>query len=253
VILMGDVRGVILCGGPGKRLRPITYYFQKAMIPIGKMQKPLLEYIVRLLRFYDIRNLTFLVDYKAEQIINYFNNGERFDVNITYVYDDPSLKGTAGSIINAYRKNALGNNKTLLIYYGDILTNMNIQDFLRFHWEKNAIATLALSSGFTVRVGVADLEADGRICRFQEKPKIEKPVSIAIAAIEREALEEMNNMADNKSELDFMGDVIPHLISGGMGVYGYLTNAFWYDVGSTEAYEKLEPEIVDKIFAFLYK
>jgi mannose-1-phosphate guanylyltransferase len=250
---MADVRGVILCGGPGKRLRPITYYFQKAMIPIGKMQKPLLEYIVRLLRFYNIRNLTFLVDYKAEQIINYFDSGSRFDVNITYVYDDPALKGTAGSIVNAYRKRALSADETILIYYGDILTNMNIQDFLKFHRERRAAATVALSSGFTVRVGVADLEDDGRIRFFQEKPKIEKPVSIAIAALEGEMLKEMDNLAGGRRELDFMGDVIPHLINSGMRVYGYLTDAFWYDVGSTEAYEKLEPEVVDKIFAFLYK
>jgi len=249
---MEGVRGVVLCGGPGKRLRPITYYFQKAMIPIGKMQKPLLEYIVRLLRFYGIKNLIFLVDYKAEQIINYFDNGLRFGVNIRYVYDDPSLKGTAGSIINAYRRKELGSDETLLIYYGDILTNMNIQKFLEFHKNKRAIATVALSSGFTVRVGVADLESDGRIRCFQEKPKIEKPVSIAIAALEGEALEEMNNLAAGRRELDFMGDVIPYLINSKKDVYGYVTDAFWYDVGSTEAYEKLEPEIVDKIFSFLF-
>lgn len=250
---MGDIRGVILCGGPGKRLRPITYYFQKAMIPIGKMQKPLLEYIVRLLRFYGIKNLTFLVDYKAEQIINYFDNGFRFGVNITYIYDDPSLKGTAGSIVNAYRKGVLSEEETLLIYYGDILTNMNIQDFLDFHRCKGAVATVALSTGFTVRVGVADLETNGRIRCFQEKPKIDKPVSIAIAALEGGVLREMSELACGKREMDFMGDVIPYLINSGRSVYGYVIDAFWYDVGSTEAYEKLEPEMVDKIFAFLYK
>lgn len=249
---MEGIKGVILCGGPGKRLRPITYYFQKAMIPIGKMQKPLLEYIVRLLRFYGIRNLIFLVDYKAEQIINYFDNGLRFGVNIIYVCDDPSLKGTAGSIINAYRRGELSCNETLLVYYGDILTNMNIRDFLEFHKSKGAIATVALSSGFTVRVGVADLESDGKISCFQEKPKIEKPVSIAIAALEGKVLEEIDKLADGRRELDLMGDVIPYLINSGKNVYGYVTEAFWYDVGSTEAYEKLEPETVDKIFAFLF-
>ncbi len=249
---MRDVRGVVLCGGPGKRLRPITYYFQKAMIPIGKRQKPLLEYIVRLLRFYGVKNLTFLVDYKAEQIINYFNSGSRFDVNITYVYDNPVLKGTAGSIVNAYRKKVLSTEETLLIYYGDILTNMNLGDLLRFHREKNAAVTVALSGGFTVRVGVAELDESGRIRRFQEKPKIEKPVSIAIVALEGKILEEMDSLASGKRELDFMGDVIPHLISKN-NVYGYLTDAFWYDVGSTEAYEKLDHNIIDEKFSFLYK
>ena len=249
---MGGVKGVILCGGPGKRLRPITYYFQKAMIPIGKMQKPLLEYIVRLLRFYSIRNMAFLVNYKAEQIVNYFDDGSRFDVNITYVYDDPQLKGTAGSIVNAYRKKVLGADETLLIYYGDILTNMNLRDFMSFHKEKDAVATIALASGFAVRVGVAELEEDGRIRSFQEKPRIEKPVSIAIAALEGKVLDEIDRMTSRKRELDFMGDVIPYLIDSGRSVYGYVTDAFWYDVGSTEAYEKLDPGFVDKTFSFLF-
>ncbi len=250
---MENVRGIVLCGGPGTRLRPITYYFQKAMIPIGRMQKPLLEYIVRLLRFHGIKNLTFLVDYKAEQIVNYFDNGSRFDVNITYVYDDPELKGTAGSIVNAYRKKALNANDTLLIYYGDILTNMDLQDFISFHEEKEAMATVALSSGFTVRVGVAELDDDGKIRYFEEKPKIDKPVSIAITVLEGEVLKEADKLASGKRELDLMGDVIPRLISYGRKVYGYITDAFWYDVGSTEAYEKLSPELIDKIFDFLYK
>ena len=249
---MEDVRGVVLCGGPGKRLRPITYYFQKAMIPVGKKQKPLLEYIVRLLKFYGIRNLAFLVDYKAEQIINYFDSGSRFGVNITYVYDDPALKGTAGSIVNAYRKKAISTEETILVYYGDILTNMNLRDFLDFHKKNNAAVTVALSSGFTVRVGVAELDNNGRIQRFYEKPKIERPVSMAIAALEGEVLKEMNSLAEKEAPLDFMGDVIPHLIKSGRNVYGYLTDAFWYDVGSTESYEKLDPEIVDKTFAFLF-
>jgi len=249
---MEDVRGVVLCGGPGKRLRPITYYFQKAMIPVGKKQKPLLEYIVRLLKFYGIRNLAFLVDYKAEQIINYFDSGSRFGVNITYVYDDPALKGTAGSIVNAYRKKAISTEETILVYYGDILTNMNLRDFLDFHKKNNAAVTVALSSGFTVRVGVAELDNNGRIQRFYEKPKIERPVSMAIAALEGEVLKEMSSLAEKEAPLDFMGDVIPHLIKSGRNVYGYLTDAFWYDVGSTESYEKLDPEIVDKTFAFLF-
>ncbi|MEM1515655.1 MAG: nucleotidyltransferase family protein [Candidatus Bathyarchaeia archaeon] len=250
---MSGVKGVVLCGGPGTRLRPLSYYFQKAMIPIGKVQKPLLEYIVRLLKFYGINDLALLVDYKAEQIINYFGDGSRFNIKITYIYDDPSLKGTAGSIINAYRKGAVNTEETLLIYYGDILTNMNIRDFLDYHRERGADVTVALASGFTIRVGVAELEDNGRIKLFQEKPKIEKPVSIAIAALEGSLLEEINGMVNEKHALDFMGDVVPHLIKAGKNVYGYLTGSFWYDVGSIEAYEKLNPDLIEKLFSFLYE
>ncbi|MEM3040812.1 MAG: nucleotidyltransferase family protein [Nitrososphaerota archaeon] len=247
---MEGVKGIILCGGPGKRLRPITYYFQKAMIPVGRRQKPLLEYVVRLLRFYGIADLTFLVDYKAEQIINYFNNGSRFNVRITYVYDEPGLKGTAGTLLNAYRKKAINTEETLLVYYGDILTNMSLRDFLKYHKDKEADATLALSGGFTVRVGVAELEGDGRIKAFREKPRLEKPVSIAIVALEGEVLKDIDSLMKGPRDLDLMGDVVPHLIETGKQVYGYVTDAFWYDVGSTEAYEKLDPEIVEKALGF---
>jgi len=247
---MKGVKGVILCGGPGKRLRPITYYFQKTMIPVGRMQKPLLEYVVRILRFYGITDLAFLVDYKAEQIMNYFDDGSRFNVKITYVYDDPKLKGTGGSILNAYMKKAINTDETLLVYYGDILTNMDLQSFLKHHKEKEATATVALATGFTVRVGVAELGEDGRIKKFQEKPELEKPVSIAIVALEGKVLKNIDRLMGDRQELDLMGDVIPYLVETGNNVCGYVTDAFWYDVGSTEAYEKLDPEIVEKKLSF---
>lgn len=250
---MEDVKGLVLCGGPGKRLRPITYYFQKAMIPIGPKQKPLLEYIIRTLRFHGVSDLVFLVDYKAEQIINYFDNGSRFNVKISYIYDDPRCRGTAGSILNAYRKKVIEMNDKLLIYYGDILTDMNLRELMMYHEEKGADATVALSSGFTVRVGVAELGDDSNILGFAEKPRLEKPVSIGIVALEGKILDNMENLKGKIGDLDLMGDVIPHLIRNGKRVYGYVSDAFWYDVGSVEAYEKLSPEMVEQKFSYLYR
>lgn len=82
-----SVKAAVLCGGEGSRLRPLTFYFQKAMIPIGSEQKPLLEYIVRLLKAHDVRDLVFLVNYKYEQIKNYFGDGSRFGVHVEYLVD----------------------------------------------------------------------------------------------------------------------------------------------------------------------
>ena len=73
---------LILCGGEGTRLRPLTFYFQKTMLPIGLNQKPLLEYIVRLLKYHRINDIVMLVGYKYKQIINYFEDGSRFGVHI---------------------------------------------------------------------------------------------------------------------------------------------------------------------------
>ena len=249
---MGKVKGLILCGGPGTRLRPITYYFQKAMIPIGPKQKPMLEYVVRLLKFHGIKDLNFLVDYKAEQIANYFDDGSRFNVKISYVHDDPKLKGTAGSVLNAYMQGVVNLKNTLLVYYGDILTNMNIEDLLQHHKDRKASATVALASGFTVKVGLADLDSDGRIKGFVEKPKLEKPVSVGIMVLNGKALKDIERLEREKRELDLMRDVVPHLIEVGKPVYGYLSDVFWYDVGSTEAYEKLNPQLVEDLLSYLF-
>jgi len=249
---MSRVKGTILCGGPGTRLRPITYYFQKTMVPIGIRQKPLLEYVVRLFKFHGIQELAFLVNYKAEQIINYFDDGSRFGAKISYVYDDPQLKGTAGSVLNAYTQGKVSEDNPLIVYYGDILTNMNLLDLLRYHEKRKASATVALSSSFTVRVGLAEMDKDNKIRGFVEKPKLEKPVSVGILVFRGETLKDMKRLGKDRREFDLMRDVIPHLIKMGKPVYGYLSDAFWYDVGSTEAYEKLTPQLVEDLLSYLF-
>jgi mannose-1-phosphate guanylyltransferase len=249
---MVKAKGLVLCGGTGTRLRPITYYFQKTMIPIGLKQKPLLEYVVRLLRFHKITDLAFLINYKGEQIQNYFDDGSRFDVKISYIHDDPSLKGTGGAVLNAYNQGAIDSKDTVIVYYGDILTNMDLQEMLRYHNKRKASATVALASGFSVRVGVAELDDHKKIKGFVEKPTLEKPVSIGILALSGKVLDVMNRLIKREPELDLMRDVIPHLIKADKPVYGHLAKSFWYDVGSTEAYEKLDPKLVNETMSFLF-
>ncbi len=249
---MGETKGLVLCGGLGTRLRPITYYFQKTMIPIGLKQKPILEYVVQLFRFNGITNLAFLVNHKAEQIINYFADGSRFDVEIAYIRDDPMFEGTAGSILNSYGQGVVNKDDTLLIYYGDIITNMNLKDLLNHHRSKNSSATIVLSSGFKVAVGIADVDKDGRIQSFVEKPELKKSVSVGILVLDGAVLEVMEKLKKKTHKLDLMGDVIPHLIKIAKPVHSYLTDAFWYDVGSIEAYEKLEPKIVEDKLSYLF-
>ncbi len=250
---MSKIKGLILCGGPGVRLRPISYYFQKTMLPIGQRQKPLLEYVIRHLKFHEVEDLVLMVDYKAEQILNYFNDGSRFGVKISYVHDKPELKGTAGSVLNAYKHGAVNAKNTLLVYYGDILTNMNLKDLLQYHRDRRSSATVALASGFTVRVGLADMEEDGKIRGFVEKPKLEKPVSIGILVLKGETIKAMDMLKKERRILDLMRHVIPNLVKIGKPVYGYLSDAFWYDVGSTGAYEKLSPKLVEETFSYLFQ
>lgn len=245
------VVGVVLCGGEGKRLRPLTYYFQKVMVPIGSKQKPLLEYVVRLLSYHGIRDIVLLVNYKAEQIRNYFDDGSRFDVHIQYVMDNPVLKGTGGAVFNAFKHGVLSKDDTFVIYYGDILSNIDLSGMLRFHREKGSVATVGLARKFAVRVGVADLDGDGKIKGFIEKPELEKPVNIGILILEGKTFDILGELARNKNDIDLSGDVIPTLIERGQPVYGYVSDCFWYDVGSTERYEKLDNGLVDEKLGFL--
>ncbi len=213
----------------------------------------MLEYVVRLLKFHGVADLAFLVDYKAEQIFNYFDDGSRFGVKISYVRDVPEYKGTAGSVLNAFKQNAARKDDTLLIYYGDIVTAINLKKLLNYHRQQKAVATVALSSGFTVRVGLADLDKEGRILGFVEKPQLEKPVSIGIMALEGETLNDIEGLFPKKRGVDLMKDVVPDLVKSGKPVYGYLSDAFWYDVGSIETYEKLDHDSIEKSLAYLLK
>jgi mannose-1-phosphate guanylyltransferase len=249
---MGKERALVLCGGEGKRLRPITFYLQKTMIPIGKSQRPLLEYTTRLLSYHGLKDVTFLVSYKADQIKNYFEEGKRFDVRISFIHDHDDMQGTGGSVINAYKKKGFSDDDVLLVYYGDILTTLNLRKLINFHKEKDAVATVALASGFTVRVGLADLNADGRILGFTEKPQLEKPVSVGVLVLKgnvlRDAAETMNVRT-----IDLMGEIVPNLIRMGQPVYGFVFQDFWYDVGSIEAYEKLDNQRLESSMSFLFQ
>ena len=249
---MGEVKAFVLCGGEGKRLRPITYYLQKTMIPIGPSQKPLLEYIVRLLKFHNITDITLLLNFKAVQVKSYFEDGRRFDVKIRYVKDSDLLKGTGGTLINAFKYKAFNEDDTILVYYGDILSNFNLKELIDLHVKKRGAATVALASGFVVRVGLADLDEDNRIRGFIEKPQLEKPVSVGILAFEGKALKDCQVLAEKNEITDLMGDILPYLIQRGKPVYGYVSKDFWYDIGSTEAYEKLDDEKVEEAMSHLF-
>ena len=241
-----DLKGVVFCGGKGIRLRPLTYYFQKTMVPVGLKQKPLLEYVIRLMKKHKIRDIVLLVNYKAHQIVKYFEDGSRFDVNISYTYDKPKLGGTGGALLNAYLEGALSTGEKLLLYYGDILSNIDLTDMLRQHHEKEATVTVALSKEYNVPVGVAEVAENGRIRCFVEKPTLKKPVSIGVLAMEGEVLDDVRELMRGKASLDIMTDLVPHLAEEGEAVWAYFTDAFWCDLGSIERYEKLRSETIEK-------
>ena len=239
--------GVILCGGEGKRLRPLTYYFQKTMIPIGKRQKPLLEYIVKLLKYHGIYDIAMLVGYKSEQIINYFEDGSRFNMKITYVRDPDDLKGSGHAILNAYNKGLFNGFRNLLIYYGDILSDINLRELMDKHLKYNADSVLAVASRYQLPVGVVEAEGD-KVLKMVEKPWIDIYATIGILTLSVDALERVNKLYGKYTELDIMTHIIPKLIEWEGNVLVYRHDGYWYDVGSTEKYEKIDNDKIEEIF-----
>lgn len=246
------VKGMVMAGGMGTRFRPLTNYMQKCMIPIGDQEKPILEYIIRLYKHHEIKDLMLLVGYRHLQIKNYFDHGERFGVNITYVEDKPGWKGSANAILNAYNEATFSKEDTLVVYYGDIVSNVNLKELLSQHEKTGAQATIALTTGLKINEGTANVEGDW-ISDFKEKPRLDTKASIGILVLEGSVVEDMQELheAGQFPSFDLMGDVVQYLVEQKQSVAAYLTNAFWYDVGSIERYERLSNERISEELGFL--
>ncbi|MDQ1280886.1 MAG: mannose-phosphate guanylyltransferase [Thermoproteota archaeon] len=245
------VKGVILSGGEGRRLRPLSFYLQKGMIPVGPQQNPLLEYIVRAMGSHGVDDIAILAGYKHEQIANYFGDGDRFGVRISYVLDEEGAGGTGTSLLNAYSRGAFDGFDVLFIHYGDILTDVDLADLLGHHLRSGAMATLMVSRRYRVPVGVAEVGGE-EIVRLVEKPELDINVTTGILVLSVEALKRLDMWRQSGSKkfqggFDIMANFIPRLIEEGAKVVPYVSDADWYDVGSIEKYEKLDNGLIERV------
>jgi mannose-1-phosphate guanylyltransferase len=234
-----DIIAAILAGGEGRRFRPYTDIIPKPMMPLGKEERPLLEYIVKWLKMHGIKSFVFLVGYKWRQIANYFDNGSRFGINIKYSLDDENYNNTGGALLKAW-KNGLLNSKIVLIWYGDIIAPLDIDKLIEVHVKSNAHATLALADRYQVPVGVAEVDNEGNIVKMKEKPWIKINVTIGVLTLNPKVLDGVEN--ELGTSFDIMGDLVPWLISKGYKVKAFIHRGPWYDVGSLERYHKLPEE-----------
>lgn len=239
------VKTVILCGGNGVRLRPLSLYIQKCMIPMPVSEKPLLEHILSLIRFHGLRDVTFLIGYKGEQIMNYFGNGDRFNMKIGYAKDREAVKGSGWALFNAFEQQNIAQEDTILIYYGDVLSNVDLSDVLRQHISTGAAATLVTSPSYHLPVGVVQTD-NGRVTSVVEKPHLQIQVGIGLMVIEGFTIRLLESLCQRMNNVDIMSNFIPSLMSHGY-VGAYPTEAFWYDVGSLEKYEKIGQLPLDKL------
>jgi len=215
------MKTIVLCAGHGTRMRPLTYYLSKAMIPVAG--KPLLEHIVVKLRDQGFSDMIVALSLHAEQVTHYFGEGQRFGVRMHYsVSEEP--RGTAGEI-HAMRE-LLEGEENFLVHSGAILTDLDAKALVEQHVEKEAAATLGFVRGVPIHTGVAELNEAGEVVSFDEKPPLAKPCNAAVLALNRRALDYVGRGKD------FSNDVIPEMIAKGERVYGFLDEkAYWYDVG----------------------
>jgi NDP-sugar pyrophosphorylase family protein len=242
----------VLCGGRGERLRPLTDYFQKVMVPIGHKKLPLLAYVIGLLKHHGVTRIALLTGYRSEDIRHYFGNGAGYGVELRYSEDAKGQKGSLNAVVNAMKKGAISKRGEILVYYGDVLTDLDITGLLARHRVKEADATIVLSKGYTLPVGTATVGRGGFMASFHEKPSLDLSVTTGSMVLGSAATALARRLA-SRENTDLMTHLLPALLDRGLKVATYYTEGAWYDVGTVSNFEKLDREIDRHPMSFLVR
>ncbi len=226
------MRAVVMAGGEGSRLRPLTSQRPKPLVPVGG--RPIMEHILLLLRRHQLRDVVATIQYLGAHIRNYFGDGADLGVNLTYSVEDTPL-GTAGSVKLAEAQLR----DTFLVISGDALTDIDLGAAVRFHRQRGAMATIVLKPvPNPLEYGVVVADEDGRVQRFLEKPSWGEVFSdlanTGIYVLDPAVFEYF--VAGEV--VDWSGDVFPKLLQDDQPVFGWVADGYWEDVGSHQAYLK---------------
>ncbi len=242
------MKTVIMAGGFGTRLRPLTCNLPKPMVSIAN--KPMMEHILNLLKKHNLKDIVALLFFQGEEIKNYFGDGSKFGVKIEYLTATEDY-GTAGSVKNA-EKLIFGDfpakkRERFLVISGDVFTDIDLSSVIGFHTKNKAKATMVLSRMENpLSYGVVITGEDGRITRFLEKPTwgevFSDTVNTGIYILEPEVLEKV----PLKQEYDFSKDLFPLMLREKENLYGYITTDYWRDVGNLSEYSKTHQDILEQ-------
>jgi len=234
------LKAVILAGGLGTRLRPLTCNLPKPMVPV--LNRPLLQHIIRHLQQHQITELILLLFYLPERIESYFGDGSKFGVNISYITASEEY-GTAGAVKLA----AHLIDGPFLVFSGDGLTDLDVTRLLEFHRQKAGLGTLALAhvtdpSPF----GIVITDKQHRITRFLEKPSwgqvFSDTVNMGIYVLEPQMLE----FIPVGKEYYFEKDVYPKLVQESQPLFGFIHNGYWRDIGDAKTYQQAHWDAIEK-------
>lgn len=226
-------KAVIMAGGFGTRLRPLTMAIPKPMVPI--VNQPIMEHIVQLLKHYNVNEIVSVLYYYPDVITSHFEDGSNFGLTMKYVLAQADY-GTAGAVKNAYEH--LEKDRFIIIS-GDVLTDFDISKAVKFHEEKQAKATIMLTRvPSPLQYGIVMTDEDDRIVRFLEKPSwgqvFSDTINTGIYILEPEVLD----LIPYQQEFDFSKDLFPLMLEKGMPLYGYIADGYWRDVGNLNEYQQ---------------
>jgi mannose-1-phosphate guanylyltransferase len=238
------MKAMILAAGKGTRIRPITYTIPKPLIPI--LQKPVMEFLVELLRTHGFDQIMVNVSHLADEIENYFRDGQKFGVHIAYSFEgrieDGNLigeaLGSAGGMKRIQDFNPFFDD-TFVVLCGDALIDLDLATAVKWHKEKGAIATIVMKSVPKEQVssyGVVVTDETGRIKDFQEKPSVNEALSTDINTGIYIFEPEIFKYIPSGCEYDIGSELFPHLVEIGAPFYGISMDFEWVDIGKVPDY-----------------
>ena len=233
------MKAIIMAGGEGSRLRPLTCDCPKPMVPL--MDKPVMSYALELLRRHGVTEAAATLQYLPDRIQDYFGDGSDFGLFMRYYIEKEPL-GTAGSVRQA--KDFL--TETFVVLSGDGVTDCDLTEALRFHREHNAMATLVIKHVESpLEYGVVIAESDGRISRFVEKPGwgevFSDTVNTGIYILEPEVLD----LIPENRAYDFGHELFPAMVEAHLPIYAYTMTGYWCDIGDHSAYLRAHIDAMD--------
>jgi mannose-1-phosphate guanylyltransferase len=233
------MKAVILVGGEATRLKPLTPAVPKAMVPIVNIS--FLEFMFRHLGDHGIRDIILTQSHFAKPIYNYFGDGQKFGLNISYVIEEMPL-GTAGAIKNS--EHFLDD--TFMVLNGDVFTDLNLTSLLDFHRTHKAAVTITLTPvEDPTKYGLIEYDVGGRVTRFLEKPKPHEVTTNTINAGTYIIEPEILSRIPDGIKVSIERDTFPMLVNDGVPVFAYNSDAYWIDIGTPEKYLQINRDIMN--------
>lgn len=235
------MKAVLMAGGEGTRLRPMTASMPKPLLPVAN--RPIMEHVLRLLKRHGLTETVITVQFLASLVKNYFGDGEELGMDLTYANEEKPL-GTAGSVKNA---EAALKDDAFLVISGDALTDFDLTDLIRSHRERGAMVTVCLTRvPNPLEFGITIVDDDGRVERFLEKPTwgqvFSDTVNTGIYVMEPEVFD----YVESGVPVDWSSDVFPKLMAEGRPIHGYVAEGYWEDVGTLESYVKAQADVLER-------